>query len=153
MVVIGQDVITDIVTIPETNVIEENEIDMNVMEDDLNETTSVNVVDVYDIDPEFVPTPNGHKYWVPNVHVDEKPKIVTVFNTFDDAYDMYKEYAIKARFSIRKSGLKRKKGEITHRYVLCNKAGKPRKTVETNTLIEDGNDDGKENENEDGKKK
>ncbi|GKF62352.1 hypothetical protein Tco_0182406, partial [Tanacetum coccineum] len=39
MVVIGQDVITDIVTIHETTVIEENEIDMNVMEDDMNETT------------------------------------------------------------------------------------------------------------------
>ncbi|GKA89263.1 FAR1-related sequence 5-like protein [Tanacetum coccineum] len=143
----------DIVTLPETNVIEEDEIDMNVMQDDLNETTAADVVDVYDIDPEFVPTPNGHKYWVPNVPVDEKPKIDTVFNTFDDAYDMYKEYVVKARFSIRKSGLKRKKGEITHRYVWCNKAGKPRKTVETNTLIEDDNDDGKENENEDGKQK
>ncbi|GJZ43885.1 FAR1-related sequence 5-like protein [Tanacetum coccineum] len=153
MVVIGQNVITDIVTIRETTVIEDNEIDMNVIEDDLPVDTAADAVDVYDIDPEFVPTPNGHKYWVPNVPVDEKPKIDTVFNTFDDAYDMYKEYAVKARFSIRKSGLKRKKGEITHRYVLCNKAGKPRKTVETNTLIEDGNDDGKENENEDGKKR
>ncbi|GJU02283.1 FAR1-related sequence 5-like protein [Tanacetum coccineum] len=42
MVVIGQDVITDIVTIRETTVIEENEIDMNVMEDDMNETTDGN---------------------------------------------------------------------------------------------------------------
>nr|GEU55340.1 hypothetical protein [Tanacetum cinerariifolium] len=115
MVVIGQDVVTYIVKLLETNVIEENdidmnvmqdvieenEIDMNVMQDDLNETTIAVVVDVYDIDPEFVPKPNGHKYWVPNVHVDEKPKIDTVFNTFDDAYGMYKEYAVKARFSIR----------------------------------------------------
>nr|GEX59967.1 hypothetical protein [Tanacetum cinerariifolium] len=74
-----------------------------------------------------------------------------MFNTFDDAYYMYKEYVAKARFSIRKSGIKRKKCEITHRYVLCNKAGKPRKTIETNTLIKDDNDDGKEDENEDGK--
>nr|GEX51744.1 hypothetical protein [Tanacetum cinerariifolium] len=166
MVVIGQDVVTDIVTLPETNVIEENvidmnvmqdvikenEIDMHVMQDDLNDTIAADVVDVYDIDPEFVSTLNEHKYWVPNVLVDDKPKIDTVFNTFDDAYGMHKEYAVKARFSIRKSGLKSKKDEITHRYVLCNKAGKPRKTVETNTLIEDSNDDGKENENEDGKK-
>nr|GEY19970.1 protein FAR1-related sequence 5-like [Tanacetum cinerariifolium] len=75
MVVIGEDIVTDIVTLPETNVIKENEIDMNVMLDDLNETTAADVVDVYDIDPEFVSTPNEHKYWVPNVHVDEKPKI------------------------------------------------------------------------------
>nr|GEY29713.1 hypothetical protein [Tanacetum cinerariifolium] len=113
--VIGQDVVTDIVTLPETNVIEENEIDMNVMQYDLNETTSADVVDVYNIEPEFVPTPNKHKYWVLNIPVDEKPKIGIVFNTFDDAYDMYKEYAVKARFSIRKSGLRRKKGKITHR--------------------------------------
>nr|GFA06813.1 hypothetical protein [Tanacetum cinerariifolium] len=78
------------------------------------------VMDVYDIDPEFVPTPNEHKYWVPNVSVDEKPKIDTVFNTFDDAYDMYKEYAVIARFSIRKSGLKRKEGELTHRAALLS---------------------------------
>ncbi|GJX41858.1 hypothetical protein Tco_0256848 [Tanacetum coccineum] len=113
---------------------------------------AADVADVYDINPEFVPTPNGHKYWVSNVLVDEKPKIDIVFNTFDDAYDMYKEYVAKARFSIRKSGIKRKKGEITHRYVWCNKAGNPRKIAETNTLIEDGNDDGKEDENEDEKK-
>ena len=35
-----------------------------------------NVVDVYDIDHEFIPTQNGHTYWVPNVPVDEKPKRV-----------------------------------------------------------------------------
>nr|GEZ67620.1 hypothetical protein [Tanacetum cinerariifolium] len=110
-----------------------------------------NVVDVYDIDPEFVPPPKGHIYWVPNVPVDEKPKIDTVFNTYDEAYNMYKEYAAKARFSVRKSGIKRKKGKITHRYVWCNKAGKPRKIVETNTSIEDGKEDGKEDDNEDGK--
>nr|GFB43770.1 protein FAR1-related sequence 5-like [Tanacetum cinerariifolium] len=34
---------------------------------------------------------------------------------FDDTYDMYMEYAAKARFSVRKLGIKHKKGEITHR--------------------------------------
>nr|GEY80727.1 FAR1 DNA binding domain-containing protein [Tanacetum cinerariifolium] len=121
MVVIGQDEITDIVPHSEINVIEDNEIDMDVTQDLTNENDAVNLVDVYVMDPKFVPTPKGHKYWVPNVPVNEKPKIDIVFNNFNDAY------------------------------VLCNKAGKPRKTVETNTLIEDGNDDGKEDHNEDGK--
>nr|GFD29004.1 protein FAR1-related sequence 5-like [Tanacetum cinerariifolium] len=64
---------------------------------------------------------------------------------------MYKEYTAKSRFGVRKSGIKRKNVKITHRYVWCNRSGKPRKTVEANTLIEDGNEDGKEDENEDGK--
>ncbi|GKG35280.1 FAR1-related sequence 5-like protein, partial [Tanacetum coccineum] len=45
------------------------------------------------------------------------------------------------------------KGQITQRYVWCNKSGKPRKTIETNTLNEYVNLDGKEDENEDGKRK
>ncbi|GKA29255.1 FAR1-related sequence 5-like protein [Tanacetum coccineum] len=75
------------------------------------------------------PTPNGHKYWFPDVGVEEKPTEGDVFENFDEAYNMYLEYAEKARFSIRKSITKRKKGEITHKYILCSKAGKPRKTM------------------------
>ncbi|GKD53436.1 FAR1-related sequence 5-like protein [Tanacetum coccineum] len=68
---------------------------MDVAHDDPNDA---NDVDVYDINREFIPTPKGHKYWVPNVPVGEKPKKFTVFNTFDDAYYMYKVYAAKATF-------------------------------------------------------
>ncbi|GKF80634.1 hypothetical protein Tco_0239236, partial [Tanacetum coccineum] len=89
-----------------------------------------NDVDVYDINPEFVPTPKGHKYCVPDV-----------------------PYTAKARFGVRKSGIKRHKGKITHRYVWCNKFSKPRKTVKTNTLNEDANLEGKEDENEEGNRK
>ncbi|GJU02601.1 FAR1-related sequence 5-like protein [Tanacetum coccineum] len=56
------------------------------------------------------PTPNGHKYWFPDVPVEEKPTEGDVFDNFDEAYNMYLEYAEKARFSIRKSTTKRKKG-------------------------------------------
>ncbi|GKA36948.1 FAR1-related sequence 5-like protein [Tanacetum coccineum] len=137
----------------ESNVLQVDDIVMDVVQDDSNDNPAANDVDVYDIDPEFVPTPKGHKYWVPNVPVDEKPKKFIVFNTYDDAYNMYKEYAAKARFGVRKSGIKRHKGKITHRYVWCNKSGKPRKTVETNTLNEDANLEGKEDENEEGNRK
>nr|GEW74950.1 protein FAR1-related sequence 5-like [Tanacetum cinerariifolium] len=83
----------------------------------------------------------------------QKPKKFAVFNTYDDAYNKYKEYAAKARFGVHKSGIKRHKGKITHMYVWCNKSGKPRKPVETNTLNEDANLDCKEDENEEGKRK
>ncbi|GJS18834.1 FAR1-related sequence 5-like protein [Tanacetum coccineum] len=137
----------------ESNVLQVHDIVMDVVQDDSNDNPAANAIDVYDIDPEFVPTPKGHKYWVPNVPVDEKPKTFTVFNTYDDAYNMYKEYAAKARFGVRKLGVKHHKGQITQRYVWCNKSGKPRKTIETNTLNEYVNLDGKEDENEDGKRK
>ncbi|GKB06219.1 hypothetical protein Tco_0834452 [Tanacetum coccineum] len=42
------------------------------------------------------PTPNGHKYWFPDVPVEEKPTEGDVFDNFDEAYNMYLEYAEKA---------------------------------------------------------
>nr|GEZ77333.1 hypothetical protein [Tanacetum cinerariifolium] len=57
------------------------------------------------------PTPKGHKYWFLDVLVEEKPTEGDVFDNFDKAYNMYLEYAEKARFSIRKSTTKRKKDE------------------------------------------
>ena len=111
------------------------------------------IVDVYDIDPEFIPTPNGHSYWVPDVPVDEKPKRGTRFNTFEEAVNMYKVYAAKARFGVRKSGTKKWRGEVTHKHVICNRGGKPRKIVETNTLNDDVNQHAQEDDNIDGKKK
>ncbi|PWA13651.1 FAR1 DNA binding domain, Zinc finger, SWIM-type, MULE transposase domain, FHY3/FAR1 family [Artemisia annua] len=111
------------------------------------------VVDVYDIDPEFIPTTNGHSYWVPDVPVDEKPIKGTRFNTFEEAVNMYKVYAAKARFGVRKSGSKKWRGEVTHKHVICNRGGKPRKIVETNTLNEDVNQHAQEDDNVDGKKK
>ncbi|KAJ0536892.1 putative transcription factor FAR family [Helianthus annuus] len=38
---------------------------------------------------------------------------------------MYEDYADKAGFATRLSTVKKKKGEITHRYIVCNKSGKP----------------------------
>nr|GEU30331.1 protein FAR1-related sequence 5-like [Tanacetum cinerariifolium] len=159
MVLIVPEEAVDVVTHSGSNVVQEQNnqtlvlskhvLDMDVVHDDPNDA---NDVDVYDIDPEFIPTPKRHKYWVPNVPVGEKPKKFNVFNTFDDAYYIYKVYTAKATFNVCKSRSKHHKGQITHKYVLCNRAGKPKKTVETNTLNEDGNQDGLEDENEDEKK-
>ncbi|PWA90581.1 FAR1 DNA binding domain, FHY3/FAR1 family [Artemisia annua] len=116
------------------------------------DNTKADVVDVYDIDPEFIPTPNGHTYWVPDVPVDEKPIKGTRFNTFEEAVNMYKVYAAKARFGVCKSGSKKWRGEVTHKHVICNRGGKPRKIVETNTLNEDVNQHAQEDDNVDGTK-
>ncbi|GJZ08380.1 FAR1-related sequence 5-like protein [Tanacetum coccineum] len=85
---------------------------------------------------EFQPSPNGTPYWVPDVPEDEKPKKGRFFDNFNDAFEMYQVYSQKARFNIRKAGFKRKNGQITHSYVECNRAGKPRRSKEVNTLNE-----------------
>ncbi|GKC51439.1 FAR1-related sequence 5-like protein [Tanacetum coccineum] len=92
------------------------------------------------------PTPNGRKYWIPDVPLEEKPTEGDVFDNFDEAYNMYLEYSQKARFSIRKSTTKRKNGNITHKYILCSKAGKPRKTIVKDTLVQDNQKEVDQNE-------
>lgn len=62
---------------------------------------------------------------------------------------MYKVYAAKGRFGVRKSGSKTWNGRVTHKYVICSRGGKPKKIAETNTLMEDV----QENDNVDGKTK
>nr|GEY91327.1 protein FAR1-related sequence 5-like [Tanacetum cinerariifolium] len=92
------------------------------------------------------PTPNGLKYWFPDVPVEEKPTEGDVFDNFDEAYNMYLEYSQKARFPIRKFTTKRKNGNITHKYILCSKAGKPRKTIVKDTLVQDNQKEVDQNE-------
>ncbi|GJW77434.1 FAR1-related sequence 5-like protein [Tanacetum coccineum] len=91
---------------------------------------------------EFRPTPNGTPYWVPDVPEDEKPKKGFFFDNYNDAFEMYQLYSEKARFNIRKAGFKRKNGQITHNYIECNRARKPRRAKEVNTLNEDDREDG-----------
>nr|GEW37500.1 hypothetical protein [Tanacetum cinerariifolium] len=101
-------------------------------------------------DSEFQPTPNGTPYWVPDVPEDEKPKEGLLFDSYNDAYETYLVYSQKARFNTRKCGFKRKNGQKTHAYFQCNRAGKPRRSKEVNTLNEVNGEDG---ENSASKKK
>nr|GEW72126.1 hypothetical protein [Tanacetum cinerariifolium] len=99
----------------------------------------------YRNDPDFSPTPNGTPYWRPDLPEDEKPKLGDIFDTYDDGYNMYKVYSEKGKFNIRKSGIKRYKGKVTHGYVLCNRAGKVRSKFDINILKEaDANDEEKD---------
>ncbi|GJW68594.1 FAR1-related sequence 5-like protein [Tanacetum coccineum] len=118
-----------------------------VLPEDLQQpgTINKNIVDIsfyVDDSHEFQPTPNGTPYWVPDVPEDEKPKEGLLFDSYNDAYETYLVYSQKARFNIRKGGFKRKNGQKTHAYFQCNRAGKPRRSKEVNTLNEVDGDDG-----------
>lgn len=70
-------------------------------------------------------SPNGTRYWVPDVVTQNKPVIGMTFVKLDDVVSMYQSYAEKAGFDIRLSTTKKKNGMITHRYIICSRAGKP----------------------------
>ncbi|XP_076953583.1 protein FAR1-RELATED SEQUENCE 5-like [Bidens hawaiensis] len=75
---------------------------------------------------------DGSKCWIPNVPSHEKPSIGNQFKTWDDAVAIYKAYAAKAGFDMRMSTITWTKGAISHRYMVCSKAGTPRcKDVDT----------------------
>ena len=48
-------------------------------------------IELYETDPEFLPTPKGTPYWAPDITEDEKPKRGDIFDTYKLAYDMYLE--------------------------------------------------------------
>jgi len=70
-------------------------------------------------------TPGGTNYWIPNVPNDIIPVLHSEYDTWKDAIKMYSAYAEKSGFSTRSGTIKRVKGIITHRYIMCNKSGKP----------------------------
>ncbi|KAD3066610.1 hypothetical protein E3N88_34490 [Mikania micrantha] len=71
-------------------------------------------------------TPNGSRYWCPDVSSHFKPVVGKIYLTWDEVYKMYETYGEMSGFQIRVAGYKKWKGEITHRVLVCNKAGKPR---------------------------
>ncbi|KAJ0466743.1 putative transcription factor FAR family [Helianthus annuus] len=70
-------------------------------------------------------TPNGTRYWCPAALDNLKPRIDTVFQQWEDVAEMYDLYAEHCGFSTRLGTIKRKKGAITHRYIVCSNHGKP----------------------------
>ncbi|KAI3797951.1 hypothetical protein L1987_33216 [Smallanthus sonchifolius] len=71
-------------------------------------------------------SPDGSRYWTPNVTTADKPAVGMVFDNWFDAYNFYNSYAEKSGFSTRIGPMKKWNGTITHRYLLCAKAGKPK---------------------------
>ncbi|KAD7117304.1 hypothetical protein E3N88_04572 [Mikania micrantha] len=66
-------------------------------------------------------TPNGSRYWSPNVSSQFKPIVGNIFLSWDEVYKMYETYGEMSGFQIRVAGYKKWKGEITHRVLgRCN---------------------------------
>ncbi|XP_076908343.1 protein FAR1-RELATED SEQUENCE 5-like [Bidens hawaiensis] len=71
-------------------------------------------------------SPNGTTYWIPHVSLEYKPVPGTFYDKWEDVVTMYEAYAEKAGFETRLGTTKyNKEGILTHRYILCNKAGQP----------------------------
>ncbi|XP_071712465.1 uncharacterized protein [Rutidosis leptorrhynchoides] len=65
-------------------------------------------------------TLNGSRYFIPEVQPIHKPVVGTMFNSLGEALVMYKSYAEKAGFSVRKYTAKHKaNGELSHRLFVC----------------------------------
>ncbi|KAD4888981.1 hypothetical protein E3N88_21054 [Mikania micrantha] len=71
-------------------------------------------------------SPNGSRFWCPDVKPDKKPIVGMIYNSWDECYRMYETYEQLSGFGIRISGCKKWKGEITHKVLVCNKWGKPK---------------------------
>ncbi|XP_022032002.1 protein FAR1-RELATED SEQUENCE 5-like [Helianthus annuus] len=81
-------------------------------------------------------TPGGTSYWIPDVPVELKPVLGRYYDTWDDVVNMYDTYADASGFSTRIGATKRVQGIVTQKYILCNRAGKPKlQDFDSSTVI------------------
>ncbi|KAK9056516.1 hypothetical protein SSX86_023878 [Deinandra increscens subsp. villosa] len=84
-------------------------------------------------------SPNGTKYWAPQVLDRFKPIVGMVFNDYEEVENMFHAYAEQSGFSARVSAYKKAKDIITHKVMSCCKCGKskakPIDTLDTSTLL------------------
>ncbi|KAD6795856.1 hypothetical protein E3N88_06752 [Mikania micrantha] len=57
---------------------------------------------------------------------EHKPQVGMVYSTWDEVVSMYEAYSELSGFGVRSGACKKWKGEITHRVLSCNRAGKPK---------------------------
>ncbi|CAI9292058.1 unnamed protein product [Lactuca saligna] len=76
---------------------------------------------------EFFSPAGTHKIWIFEDVDDVKPKLFSKYLSIEDAMDMYRAYAAKAGFDVRKGFTKinTKSRVLTHRSMLCNREGFP----------------------------
>ncbi|XP_022004118.1 protein FAR1-RELATED SEQUENCE 5-like [Helianthus annuus] len=87
--------------------------------------------------PHFVfDTPQGTRYWIPNVADKFIPVCGKSYPTFDAVVSMYELYAFEAGFSVKKGQTKVWNGIPTHKYLRCSKYGKPQSKRTFDTLDE-----------------
>ncbi|KAI3775812.1 hypothetical protein L1987_45566 [Smallanthus sonchifolius] len=71
-------------------------------------------------------SPNGTKHWTPDVCIEDKPVLGMIFDKWEAVVTMYELYAEKAGFSTRLGAMNKSNDVITHRYMMCTRAGKPK---------------------------
>ncbi|KAJ0884939.1 putative transcription factor FAR family [Helianthus annuus] len=87
--------------------------------------------------PYFVfDTPQGTRYWIPNVADKFIPVCGKSYPTFADVLSMYELYAFEAGFSVKKGQTKVWNRIPTHKYLRCSKYGKPQPKRTFDTLDE-----------------
>ncbi|KAK9048669.1 hypothetical protein SSX86_032365 [Deinandra increscens subsp. villosa] len=75
-------------------------------------------------------SPNGTRTWCPVVDDVLKPKEGSTFASLEDVLSSYQEYAHAGGFSVRIGQRKKDpNGNVTHKYLRCNKAGKPERKL------------------------
>ncbi|CAI9279437.1 unnamed protein product [Lactuca saligna] len=76
---------------------------------------------------EFFSPGGARKIWILEDVDDVKPKLFSKYLSIEDAMDMYRVFAAKAGFDVRKGSTKinTKSRVLTHRFMLCNREGFP----------------------------
>ncbi|KAK9048885.1 hypothetical protein SSX86_032148 [Deinandra increscens subsp. villosa] len=84
-------------------------------------------------------SPNGSKYWSPQVSPSFKPVVGMLFNDYEEVENMFTAYAEQSGFSARVTAYKKVKDVITHKVMSCSKCGKskakPIDTLDTAALL------------------
>ncbi|KAK9057034.1 hypothetical protein SSX86_024400 [Deinandra increscens subsp. villosa] len=70
-------------------------------------------------------SPNGSKFWKPDVTTEFKPVVDTIYTKWDDVVTMYDTYAEKAGFSTRLGTNQQRPGATSYRFIHCNRYRKP----------------------------
>ncbi|KAD5960599.1 hypothetical protein E3N88_12071 [Mikania micrantha] len=82
-------------------------------------------------------TPNSTKVWCPISGNDSRPHVGATYGSWHDVITMYKNYAMNCGFSVHVGQTKRNKDDvITHKYLRCNKSGRPQSKRKFDTLAE-----------------
>ncbi|KAI7740600.1 hypothetical protein M8C21_004504 [Ambrosia artemisiifolia] len=81
-------------------------------------------------------TSNGTRYSKPIVDESIKPDMKSKFREWQDVVQMNETYAENCGFSTRIGSVKRVKGIVTLRYILCSKSGKPQTKRKFDSLDE-----------------
>ncbi|KAJ9543979.1 hypothetical protein OSB04_023686 [Centaurea solstitialis] len=81
----------------------------------------------------FVYSPQGSKYWIPNVNVEFIPRINSFFKSYQEAISIYERYADQGGFDVRLSTTVYGKNNIvTIKYAVCSREGvAPKTSIDT----------------------